>query len=125
MVLARRPRAASDRKAKVEMARPTCGLPSDLPSDGHEINATAIAESNRIRWSSHRKICSLSPTLSLLAVALKYGTQTYGTSSSVMLYGGTAGIPAAPESRAPVGVTFGCYTRCGLPTRLPQRAGAA
>ena len=41
------------------MVRPTCGLPSDLPSDGHEVNATASAESNRIRWSSHRKICSL------------------------------------------------------------------
>jgi hypothetical protein len=30
----------------------------DLPSDGHEVDATAITESNRIRWSSRRGICS-------------------------------------------------------------------
>jgi hypothetical protein len=30
----------------------------DLPSDGHEVDPTAITESNRICWSSRRGICS-------------------------------------------------------------------
>ena len=30
----------------------------DLPSDGHEVDAAAITESNGIRWSSRRGICS-------------------------------------------------------------------
>jgi hypothetical protein len=30
----------------------------DLPSDGHEVDAMAITESDRIRWSSRREICS-------------------------------------------------------------------
>ena len=30
----------------------------DLPSDGHEVGSTAITESNRIRWSLRREICS-------------------------------------------------------------------
>ena len=28
----------------------------DLPSDGHEVDAMAITESDRIRWSSRREI---------------------------------------------------------------------
>ena len=30
----------------------------DVPSYGHEVDATSITESNRICWSSRHKICS-------------------------------------------------------------------
>jgi hypothetical protein len=30
--------------------------PRDLPSDGHQVDATAITESNLIRWSSRPQI---------------------------------------------------------------------
>ena len=63
----------------------------DLPSDGHEVGSTAIAESNRIRWSLRREICSLpiiciSPRVAV--VAYQAPISLLGAASALSATGG-------------------------------------
>jgi hypothetical protein len=96
----------------------------DLPSDGHEAGAMAIAENDRSRWSSRREICPDRRFRAYDSRAVRVGSFTHifqiRAPRGVRRRGGSAGNAALVDGRGHTGLMTGNPLRAWAPRH--QRA---